>query len=102
MVADEAGPDPDGAARPVLQYENRMLLSEVRRGRRGGGHGGENVNPWWWVPIGLAAWFLVGLAVALCLGPVLRRSSHTWETLDREPGEKSDGREPPRDRRRAS
>jgi len=60
------------------------------------------VDPWWWVPIGLAAWFLVGLAVALCLGPVLRRSSRARESLDQELGEISDGREPRRDERQAS
>jgi hypothetical protein len=26
------------------------------------------VDPWWWVPIGLAAWFLVAVLVAPCVG----------------------------------
>ena len=57
------------------------------------------MNPWWWVPIGLAAWFLVALLVGLCLGPVLRRSSEAWEAPEhRLP--KSDGHH--RDERRAS
>ena len=61
-----------------------------------------NMDPWWWVPIGLAAWFLVALAIALCLGPVLRRSSQAQEA----PGQKSEvpnePREPPRDERQVS
>jgi hypothetical protein len=61
------------------------------------------VNPWWWVPIGLAAWFLVSIVVALCIGPVLRRSSQAREPLDQELEELSSGnREPPQDEREAS
>jgi hypothetical protein len=59
------------------------------------------MNPWWWVPIGLAAWFLVALAIALCIGPVLRRSSQAREFLSRQLGEMPDGREP-HDERKAS
>ena len=40
------------------------------------------MSAWWWVPIGLAAWFGVALAVGLALGPVLRRSSQAREALD--------------------
>ena len=40
------------------------------------------MNSWWWVPIGLATWFLVSLAVGLCVGPVLRRSTEAREALD--------------------
>ena len=25
----------------------------------------------WWIPVGIAAWFLVSVAVGLCVGPVL-------------------------------
>ena len=46
--------------------------------------GGENVNAWWWVPIGLAAWCLVAVVLALCIGPVLRRASQARESLDRQ------------------
>ena len=54
------------------------------------------MDPWWWVPIGLAAWFLVALAVALCLGPVLKRSAQARETPDQGAEELSDEpREPP-------
>ena len=42
---------------------------------------------WWWVLIGLAAWFLVALGIALFIGPVLRRSSQAWEALDQQLGE---------------
>jgi len=40
------------------------------------------VNAWWWVPIGLAAWFLVSLAVGLCVGPVLRRCAEAREAWE--------------------
>ena len=61
------------------------------------------MNPWWWVPIGLAVWFLVGLAVALLIGPVLRHTSRARDTMDRRLGEMPDeDREPPQDNRRAS
>ena len=52
------------------------------------------MNAWWWVPIGLAAWCLVAVVLALCIGPVLRRASQTRESLDRQlmeiPGEHDD------------
>jgi hypothetical protein len=37
----------------------------------------------WWIPIGLAAWLAVSVAVALWLGPALRRCSQARKTLDR-------------------
>ena len=41
------------------------------------------MNAWWWVLIGLAAWFAVALAVVgFWLAPVLRRSSQERETLE--------------------
>jgi hypothetical protein len=48
------------------------------------------VNAWWWVPIGLGAWCVVAVAVALCIGPVLRRASQARESLDRQLMEPSD------------
>ena len=70
------------------------------------------MNPWWWVPIGLAAWFLVAIGVGLLIGPVLRRSSQARESLDQELldqvlldpelKETSGKREPPQDERQAS
>ncbi len=61
------------------------------------------MDPWWWVPIGLAAWFLVALAIALCIGPVLRRSSQARETLDQHSGgTPNEPHEPPADKRQAS
>ena len=41
------------------------------------------MNAWWWVPIGLAAWCLVGVVMALCIGRVLRRATQARESLDR-------------------
>jgi hypothetical protein len=52
------------------------------------------VNAWWWVPIGLAAWCVVAVAMALCIGPVLRRASQTRESLDRQLMELPDGDAP--------
>jgi hypothetical protein len=45
------------------------------------------MNTWWWVLIGLVAWFAVSVAVGLFLGPVLRRSSQAREALDAQTGE---------------
>ena len=59
------------------------------------------MNWWWWIPIGLAGWLLAGLAVGLCLGPVLRRSAEAGEAL-RHQLTKSDGQHrPSRDERQA-
>ena len=35
----------------------------------------------WWIPAGIAAWFLVAVVVALCIGPVLGRCSRTREAV---------------------
>ena len=64
--------------------------------------GEADVNPWWWLPIGLAAWFLIALLVGLCLGPVLRRTSEAWEAPEHQLTKSDDHRQPPRDERRAS
>jgi hypothetical protein len=40
----------------------------------------------WWVPVGLAAWFLVAVAIGLCIGRVLRRCSQVRESIDRSGG----------------
>jgi hypothetical protein len=40
------------------------------------------MNPWWWIPIGLAIWLVAGLLLGLLIGPVLRRSSEAMEALD--------------------
>jgi hypothetical protein len=61
-----------------------------------------NMDPWWWVPIGLAVWFVVGLAIALLIGPVLRRSSQARESPAQQSKEIPDGHGPPRDERQAS
>ena len=46
---------------------------------------------WWWVPIGLAAWCLAAVVIAMCIGPVLSRSSRVRESLDQQFAEISDG-----------
>ena len=45
------------------------------------------MNAWWWVPIGLVAWFAVSVAVGLWLGPVLRCCSQAREALEARTGE---------------
>jgi len=52
------------------------------------------VNAWWWVPIGLAAWFVVAVVMALGIGRVLGRASQVRESLDRQVMELSDGDDP--------
>ena len=60
------------------------------------------MNSWWWVPIGLAAWFLVAIAVGLCVGPVLRRSREAWEALAHQLAESDGHHQPPREQQQAS
>ena len=60
------------------------------------------MDMWWWVPIGLAAWFLASVAIGLCIGPVLRRFSQVRESLDQQFREISDGDGSPRDEQQAS
>lgn len=61
------------------------------------------MDPWWWVLIGLAAWILISIVVALLLGPVLRRSSQAREALDKQVGKMpEEPHKPPRDKRQAS
>jgi hypothetical protein len=61
------------------------------------------VNPWWWVPIGLAAWFLVAIVAALLIGPVLKRSARIRDSLRSEPEWAADEEdEPSEDEREAS
>ena len=48
------------------------------------------MNAWWWVPIGLAAWCLAAVVMALGLGRVLGRASQVRESLDRQLMEQSD------------
>ncbi len=55
------------------------------------------MDPWWWVPIGLAAWFLVAILVAPCAGAVLKRCSQTREAIDQHLSEIPHGPEQPRE-----
>jgi hypothetical protein len=52
------------------------------------------VNAWWWVPIGLAAWCLVAVVMALGIGRVLGRASQVRESLDLQVTELSDEDDP--------
>jgi hypothetical protein len=40
------------------------------------------MSAWWWVAIGLVAWFAVSLPVGLLLGPIFRHCSQVREALD--------------------
>lgn len=56
------------------------------------------MNAWWWVAIGLAAWFCLALAAGLLLGPVLRGATKAREAQDAQWGEAPPGRDkPPQD-----
>ena len=55
------------------------------------------MDPWWWVPIGLAAWLLVAVLVAPCAGAVLKRCSQTREYIDQQLSEMPGGHELPRE-----
>ena len=61
-----------------------------------------DMDPWWWVPIGLATWFVVALAAGLVIGPVLRHSSRAREELEEHTKQMPDERGPPCDERQAS
>lgn len=58
---------------------------------------------WWWIPIGLGAWFVIAAAVALWVGQFLRSGSHAREGRGEHTGE-DPGSAPtaPRHRRQAS
>jgi flagellar biosynthesis/type III secretory pathway M-ring protein FliF/YscJ len=56
----------------------------------------------WWVPIVLAAWFVVAVVAALGIGPVLRRGSEARKALDQQLRDLSDGHELSQDDRQAS
>lgn len=45
------------------------------------------MNAWWWLPIGLAAWFAIAVAVGLWFGPVLRSCSQAREAVDQHTAE---------------
>src|SRR5215831_20861114 len=57
--------------------------------------GEADMNAWWWVLIGLVAWFGVSLAAGLILGSVLRRASQAREVLDAGTVETPAGHEKP-------
>ena len=60
------------------------------------------MDPWWWVPIGLAAWFLVAIVAALIIGPILGRSAQARESYSQKSEDTPGEREPPEDARQAS
>jgi hypothetical protein len=41
-----------------------------------------------WIPVGIAAWFLVSVVIGLCLGPVLRHCSLVRESPDKQGDER--------------
>jgi hypothetical protein len=56
----------------------------------------------WWVPVGIAAWFVVSVVVALGIGHVLRHCSQVKKTIDRQWVKVPDPREPSWDERQVS
>jgi hypothetical protein len=56
------------------------------------------MNAWWWVAIGLVAWFGVSLAVGLWLGRAFSRSAQAGDALDAQEGVTlAERQEPPQD-----
>ena len=37
-----------------------------------------------WIPVGIAAWFLVSVVLGLCIGPVLKNCSQARESADQQ------------------
>jgi len=61
------------------------------------------MSAWWWILIGLVAWFALSVAVGLWLGPVLKSCSQAREALDQHTEETlAVPQDPPEDGRRAS
>ena len=48
----------------------------------------------WWIPAGIAAWFLISVVVGLCIGPVLGRSSQAREAAGQQGVRALDARKP--------
>jgi hypothetical protein len=48
----------------------------------------------WWIPAGIAAWFLISVVVALCMGPVLAHCSQARETPGQQWARASGARKP--------
>lgn len=41
-----------------------------------------------WIPVGIAAWFLVSVVIGLCIGPVLKNCSLARESADQQRDER--------------
>ena len=50
----------------------------------------------WWIPAGIAAWFLIAIVVGLCIGPVLGRCSRAREATSQRWMRAPDARKPAR------
>jgi hypothetical protein len=50
----------------------------------------------WWIPAGIAAWFLIAIVVGLCIGPVLGRCSQAREAASQQWMRAPDARKPAR------
>lgn len=48
----------------------------------------------WWIPAGIAAWFLISVVVGLCVGPLLGRCSQAREAAGQQWPKASDARKP--------
>jgi hypothetical protein len=56
------------------------------------------MTAWWWVAVGLLAWFGISLAAGLLLGRVFGRSAQARDALDALEGETlAERQEPPGD-----
>jgi hypothetical protein len=56
------------------------------------------MSAWWWLPVGLAAWFGVSLAVGLFLGRFFRHAAQARDSQDAQTQKRlAERQEPPQD-----
>jgi hypothetical protein len=67
-----------GTQGSVAQWAKRAVGIPDAMPRRGE----VGVDTWWWIPIGLVAWFAVATAAGLLLGRVLKSCSRAREAQD--------------------
>jgi hypothetical protein len=56
----------------------------------------------WWIPAGIAAWFLIAIVVGLCIGPVLGRRLQGREAAGQQWMRAPEARKPARKDRQVS
>jgi hypothetical protein len=102
---------PAAARAGDVRPRGRSSVLTVRQSRRAMGHkrtvnvrtsdvppAGGHVSAWWWVPVGVAAWLSVSLAVGLLLARFFRNSAQARDAMDALAEERlAERQEPPQD-----